>query len=272
MSDYQEKYSNGGVDHQTIANEIMSILGRLDALEGKLEALTPWDEQGRRVSAIYPGETCKGAVPAPELKINDRHIEMRTVDELVAGGAMWAGVYSDEEIVAEIHRRIFQARQEGYDERRCSESAKPAPEPPGGGLSTLWSRHALSGNYTVHPDGSTSTDCVMRWEHKPATVSEVRAEAVRLGLLDDTKTVGVTPEEQIRLNKSHKRAEVAEALLVALLDDNGIDDYDLGESQIQDLLDYVEKDDQSQAEHADIWFGMLKRMAAVLEAAAKGEK
>jgi hypothetical protein len=90
-------------------------------------------------------------------------------------------------------------------------------------------------------------------DYEPATPAQVRAEFERM-----------FPDEV-------KRGKVAEALRVAILDDNAIDDYDLAASHIQDFLDYLLEDDMSNAEFADIWFDMLKHVKAALCDKAEAE-
>jgi hypothetical protein len=257
MSNYQQKYCNGGVDHQTIADEIMSVIGRLDALEGKLEALTPWDEQGRRVSAIYPGETCKGAAQdeitpeyraamckTPDVKYkNYREWPIRSLmNELAVIGAGLSG-HKIPDIWAEIERRIFQARREGYDERRCSE-AKPAPEPTSE-PKPCYLVDAVTGEPRSRLFAEYG-DAHEVFGYNPATPAQIRAEAVRLGLLDA------------------ERQKVAEAFLHAALDSMAGK-----EDSYKDTAGAFLRESRREGVIHGEW---LEGMASVLEAAAKGEK
>jgi hypothetical protein len=195
MSNYQQKYSNGGVDHQTIADEIMSILGRLDALEGK------------------------GAVQNMADSIHLPYCEN------------WEGATS------------FMINGVKYVPESCP-APEPTSEPKPCYLVDAVTGEPRSRLFAEYGDAHEV------FGYNPATLPQVRADAVRLGLLDT------------------KRQKVAEAFLHQALITFAISksEWHLASASEQFLAIAKVLRGKECYGYADV----LERMASVLKAAAKG--
>jgi hypothetical protein len=257
----------------------MSKYNRVEWLDGYLQQVL--EDIHQRLDALEG----KGAVEP----IRIRDIQKVATNDLLE--TCWQGNYmfSLEEITAEINRRIFQARQEGYDERRCDEcrlsEATPAPivgemgetyvpkaetEPIGMPVSRAEALDISKATLERAERGraeATSETLVVRtpkvtWhpglcpacgkpsDEKPATLAQVRAEAVRLGLLDT------------------ERQKVAEAFLHQALITFAISksEWHLASASEQFLAIAKVLRGKECYGYADV----LERMASVLKAAAKG--
>jgi hypothetical protein len=219
MSNYQQKYSNGGVDHQTIADEIMSILGRLDALETRMnkgdgEYLyldNLYDKLSQRLDALEG----KGAVQNMADSIHLPYCEN------------WEGATS------------FMINGVKYVPESCP-APEPTSEPKPCYLVDAVTGEPRSRLFAEYGDAHEV------FGYNPATPAQIRAEAVRLGLLDA------------------ERQKVAEAFLHAALDSMAGK-----EDSYKDTAGAFLRESRREGVIHGEW---LEGMASVLEAAAKGEK